>query len=93
MAIKNTRRAFAAALGSTIVATLAASPIASAAGNPFTMKPLASGYQVAESSGTKEATEAHCGAKGKDGKELHCGAKTKGKDGQCGEAKCGGNRR
>jgi uncharacterized low-complexity protein len=90
MAIKTTRRAVAAALGTTFVAALAASPIASAASNPFALKPLASGYQVADNMGGKTNTENHCGAKDSHGKPLHCGGKTKKemkKEGSCGGKK------
>lgn len=90
MTIKSTSKAIAAALGTTFVASLAASPIASAAGNPFSLKPLASGYQVADNMGGKSTTEAHCGAKDKNGKELHCGAKTKEKTNK--EGNCGGKK-
>jgi uncharacterized low-complexity protein len=90
MAIKTTRRALAAALGTTFVASLAASPIASAASNPFTMKPLASGYQVADNMAGKTNTENHCGAKDKYGKPLHCGGKTKSKKKMKKEGSCGG---
>lgn len=97
MANKNTPKALAAALGATFVASMAATPVASADQNPFAMQPLASGYQVAEKGkegecGAKKDKEAHCGSKtDKDG---HCGAKTdKKKEGQCGEAKCGANKK
>ena len=97
MANKNTPKALAAALGATFVASMAASPVVSADQNPFTMQPLSSGYQLADKGkegncGGKKETEAHCGAKGdKDG---HCGGKKDGKkEGQCGEAKCGGNKK
>lgn len=97
MAKKNTPKALAAALGATFVASMAATPVASADSNPFAMQPLSSGYQLADKGkegncGGKKGSEAHCGAKGdKDG---HCGAvKDKKKEGQCGEAKCGGNKK
>ena len=89
MANKNTPKALAAALGATFVATMAATPVASADTNPFAMQPLSSGYQVAGKEGTcggKKGTEAHCGSK--TDKEGHCGEKGK-KEGQCGEGKCG----
>jgi uncharacterized low-complexity protein len=76
---------------------MAATPVASAGSNPFAMQPLSSGYQLADKGkegncGGKKGSEAHCGAKGdKDG---HCGGKKGGKkEGQCGEAKCGGNKK
>ena len=56
MANKNTPKALAAALGATFVASMAAAPVASADQNPFSMKPLSSGYQVAGMDG-------NCGGK------------------------------
>ena len=84
MAKMNTPKALAAALGATFVASMAATPVASADTNPFAMQPLSSGYQVAGKEGNcggKKGSEAHCGAKGdKDG---HCGGKKDGgKEGQ-----------
>jgi uncharacterized low-complexity protein len=55
---------------------------AQAAGNPFAMKDLGNGYQVAQKH-NKEAGD----AKGMDAK---CGNEKKMKDGKCGEGKCGG---
>ncbi len=52
------------AFGSTLAASLAAMPIANAAGNPFALESLSSGYQVAD--GDKKADgkcgEGKCGA-------------------------------
>ncbi|MEW6590845.1 MAG: hypothetical protein AB1418_07390 [Pseudomonadota bacterium] len=79
----------AAAVGSAFAAGLAAAPAAVAAENPFALKGLSSGYQVADNHGAKPA-EGKCGAKptGKpmDGK---CGSAAKAKEGKCGEGKCG----
>jgi uncharacterized low-complexity protein len=68
--------------------------------NPFAIKSLSSGYQVADhhEKGTDgkcgegkcgaemKDKEGKCGDKMKDGK---CGAESKMKDGKCGEGKCG----
>ncbi|PKL61293.1 MAG: hypothetical protein CVV31_11980 [Methanomicrobiales archaeon HGW-Methanomicrobiales-2] len=84
---------------------LAFTPAAFAAGNPFAMQKLDSGYQLAGNDATK--TDGKCGAsmgeKKKEGKcgEGKCGADKaaaegdaadKGKEGKCGEGKCGGNK-
>jgi len=67
---------------------------AQATENPFSMKDLGNGYQVAQKHG-KEA-DAKCGgdmkkdAKGKDAK---CGNEKKMKDGKCGEGKCGSDKK
>ncbi|MCU0811228.1 MAG: hypothetical protein MUE59_09365 [Thiobacillaceae bacterium] len=93
------------AIGSAFVASMAATPIASAADNPFALSSLSSGYQVADNHAAKpmegkgDETKAEAGKtsaeKMKDGKcgEGKCGAKTKtetkAKEGKCGEGKCG----
>ena len=89
----------AAAAGSAFVASMAAAPIASAAGNPFALSGLSSGYQVADNHGAKtqtkevtKATEGKCGGKTEadmKAKEGKCGNTAKMKDGKCGEGKCG----
>lgn len=81
-----------AALGASFAATLAASPMANAADNPFQMTEFDSGYQVA---GEGKCGEAKCGAAGDKGGEGKCGeakcgaAGDKGGEGKCGEGKCG----
>ncbi|OYW37289.1 MAG: hypothetical protein B7Z35_10390 [Hydrogenophilales bacterium 12-61-10] len=85
----------AAAAGTAFAAVLAA-PVATAAGNPFALSALSSGYQVADNHPAKPM-EGKCGAeKAKDGKcgEGKCGAKMKAHDGKCGadkatDGKCG----
>jgi uncharacterized low-complexity protein len=78
----------AAALGTTFVVSLAASPIVQAAENPFALNDLSSGYMVAEEGacGEKEG-EGKCGEKEGEGK---CGEKKA--EGKCGEGKCGENK-
>lgn len=90
---KKTLKPIAAALGTTFVVSLAASPLAQAAENPFAMNELSSGYMtVAEGNcGGKEEGEGKCGDKeegeGKCG-EGKCGEKEE-TEGKCGEGKCG----
>jgi uncharacterized low-complexity protein len=91
----------AAALGMSLAAVVATTPIANAAENPFAMTDLGSGYKVAGGAEGK-CGEGKCGGdkaksdKKKEGKcgEGKCGgdkAKSdKKKEGKCGEGKCGG---
>lgn len=69
------KKAIGVAVGSAFVAGMAVTPMANAAGNPFALQSLQSGYMVAADTTTK-TPEAKCG-QGKCG-----GAKA-------GEAKCG----
>ncbi len=91
MSKKTTLKPIAAALGTTFVVSLAASPIANAAENPFSMNQFDSGYMVAEGNcgegkcGDKKEGEGSCGDK-KDA-EGSCGEKKA--EGKCGEGKCG----
>lgn len=64
----------AAAVGTAFAATLAA-PVASAAGNPFALSSLASGYQVADNTPAKPM-EGKCGS--------NMNMNTKAGDGKCG---------
>ena len=97
MSEKITRKPLAIALGAAFVTTLASSPIANAAENPFAMSELAGGYMVAESSaegGDKGMAEGKCG-EGKCGgakAEAEGGDKAKA-EGKCGEGKCGGEKK
>jgi uncharacterized low-complexity protein len=87
----------AAAIGTTFVVSLAVSPIANAAENPFTLNELASGYMVAEHDAEGKCGEGKCGegkeegAKEAEGKcgEGKCGEEKKEAEGKCGEGKCG----
>ena len=76
----------ASALGVTLAATIAASPIAQADQNPFGVSEMSSGYMLA---GAEEGKcgEGKCG-EGKCGDEMKKGAK----EGKCGEGKCGENK-
>ncbi len=73
----------AAALGTTFVVSLAASPIAQADENPFSMTQLSSGYmQLAEGNcGEQKKAEGSCG-ENKEGME-----EEKKAEGNCGEKK------
>jgi uncharacterized low-complexity protein len=91
-----TKKSIALAVGGAFALSLSAATV-SAAENPFAIKTLSSGYQVAEHHGEKGADgkcgEGKCGErKTEEGKcgEGKCGA-DKTKDGKCGEGKCGGD--
>ena len=90
------------ALGSVLVASLAASSAASAAQNPFAMASLDKGYMVAAADTAKDGKmndgkmkdgkcgEGKCGASKDKAKDAKSDAdKAKMKDGKCGEGKCG----
>jgi uncharacterized low-complexity protein len=90
-----TKKSIALAVGSAFALSLGTAVIA-ATDNPFEIKTLSSGYQVADNHAEKGADgkcgEGKCGAeKAADGKcgEGKCGA-DKTKEGKCGEGKCGG---
>ena len=101
MSKKNVLKPVAAAIGTTFIVSLAASPIAQASENPFTLNELSSGYMVADAEGkcgeSKDENEGKCGdkkdtsAEGKCG-EGKCGEKRKEHEGKCGEGKCGDNK-
>jgi len=99
-----TKNVVSLAIGSAFAATAAFAPIAHAADNPFAIKKLEAGYQLAAADdkmkdgkcgeakcgADKKKAEGNCGAnKKKDGS---CGADKK-KDGKCGEAKCGADKK
>ena len=75
-------------VGSAFIATAALSPVANAAGDPFQISKLESGYQLAQ--GDTKQKDGKCG-------EAKCGADKKAtekkKDGKCGEAKCGADKK
>jgi uncharacterized low-complexity protein len=95
MAKKLKLKPLAAALGTTFAVTLAASPMANAAENPFSVTAFDTGYMVAGDAegkcGGDKGTEGKCGGdKGTEGKDAEgkCGG-DKGKDA---EGKCGGDK-
>lgn len=63
-----------------------------AADNPFAVKPLAAGYQLAQADKKADGKcgEAKCGA---DKQAAEKKAADKKKDGKCGEAKCGADKK
>jgi uncharacterized low-complexity protein len=63
--------------------------IAHAAGNPFAMQSLDSGYQVAAAD--DKAMEGKCGGD-KTKAQAKSKVKAKSKDGKCGEGKCGASK-
>jgi len=97
MSQETTKKPLAIALGAAFVTTLAATPVANAADNPFAMSELSSGYMVAEMAEGK-CGEGKCGGdKSKTDAEGKCGEGKCGGDkaktdaeGKCGEGKCGG---
>ena len=80
------KKSIALAVGGAFALTLGATSIA-ATSNPFEIKTLSSGYQVADNH-AKKGVDGKCG-EGKCGAEK---AKTM-KDGKCGEGKCGANKK
>ena len=82
MSKKTTLKPLAVAAGAALATSLAATPAANAADNPFALSELSSGYMVAESA------EGKCG-------EGKCGGEKKAADteGKCGEGKCGGEKK
>ena len=71
-----------AAVGAAFMVSVALSPMASAASNPFQLSELSSGYEVASKDAEGKCGEGKCG----EGK-----AKAKA-EGKCGEGKCGENK-
>ena len=84
--------ALTVALSTAFAASFAVAPIAKAAGNPFAMDSLKSGYQVADDAGKKadgKCGEGKCGAtKGMSKADQEANAKMM-TEGKCGEGKCG----
>ncbi|MDH5514432.1 MAG: hypothetical protein OEY45_04665 [Gammaproteobacteria bacterium] len=82
MSKTSTLKPLAVAMGAAFVTSLATSPVANAAENPFAMSELSSGYMVADSHMEGKCGEGKCG-----------GEKAKAtKEGKCGEGKCGGDK-
>ena len=77
----------AAALGTTFAVTLAASPLANATENPFSVTSFDSGYMVAGDTEGK-CGEGKCG--GDHDEDGGHGDKAEA-EGKCGEGKCGGD--
>ena len=80
-------KAVALAISSAFVLSIAASTVNAATQNPFAIKSLSSGYQVADNHADK-MKDGKCG-EGKCGAEMKKEGAEKMKDGKCGEGKCG----
>jgi len=61
MSTNNSMKPLAAAIGTAVIATLAAMPIAQADASPFGMTDLGSGYQVAQTAMEGKCGEGKCG--------------------------------
>lgn len=103
--MNTSNKTIALALSGAFALSIAATTV-NAAENPFAIKSLSSGYQVAEhheKGADGKCGEGKCGAEKKemkDGKcgEGKCGAEKKAdaekmKDGKCGEGKCGADKK
>ena len=99
--MKSKLNPIASALGITLAATIAASPIALADQNPFGVSEMSSGYMLAahEDGHDGKAEEGKCGegkcgegkcGEGKCGADKKDDAKAGHAEGKCGEGKCGG---
>jgi uncharacterized low-complexity protein len=78
-------KAVALAVSSAFVLSVGATTL-NAAENPFAIKSLSTGYQVADHH--EKAKDGKCG-EGKCGAEMKKEGAEKAKDGKCGEGKCG----
>lgn len=101
--MNTSNKTIALALSGAFALSIAATTI-NAAENPFAIKSLSSGYQVADAEKAKDGKcgEGKCGADKKEmGEKAHdgkCGADKKAdaekmKDGKCGEGKCGADKK
>jgi uncharacterized low-complexity protein len=90
MSQKSTKKPLSIALGATFVTSLAATPVANAAENPFAMSDLSSGYMVAEMTEEK-SDEGKCGGN-KTKAEGKCGGGEAMGEGKGVEGKCGGDK-
>ena len=88
--MSNLKKSASIAIGATFAATMAATPLANAAENPFGMKSLNSGYmQVAEGKcggnmDMSKDSEGKCGEGKKEAEKII--------EDKCGEGKCGENK-
>lgn len=83
--MKASKSTLSLVIGGAFAASVAATSVV-AAENPFALKPLSSGYMVAEHHGEKDK-EGKCGS-GKCGAEKKSDAKSDA-EGKCGTGKCG----
>ena len=85
--MKTSNKAVALAVTSAFVLSIGAATI-NAAENPFAIKSLSKGYQVADHHEEGKMKDGKCG-EGKCGAEMKKDGAAKAKDGKCGEGKCG----
>ena len=98
------KKTLALVLGGAFAAAVGVTPIANAAENPFALKPLSSGYMVADHHEGEKMPDGKCGTgkcgsnmKKQKAEEGKCGAK-EGKEGSCGadkkakEGNCGADK-
>lgn len=86
--MKTSNKTIALALSGAFALSIAATTV-NAAENPFAIKSLSSGYQVADA----KAADGKCG-EGKCGADKKAAAAdTKAADGKCGEGKCGADKK
>jgi uncharacterized low-complexity protein len=83
--MKSSNKVVALAVSSAFALSISATTI-NAAENPFAIKSLSSGYQVADHH--EKAKDGKCG-EGKCGAEMKKEGAKEMKDGKCGEGKCG----
>ncbi len=93
------KKSLALVLGGAFAASIAAAPLSGAAENPFSLKPLASGYMVADNQGAGDkmkdgkCSTGKCGSsmkkKAEKAKEGNCSAEKKAKEGNCSAEKKG----
>ncbi|MDP1596220.1 MAG: hypothetical protein Q8L70_05105 [Methylotenera sp.] len=86
--MNKTQKTISLAIGSAFALSIAATAV-QATENPFAIKSLASGYQVADNHAEK-SKDGKCGA-GKCGASKKDDAKAK--DGKCGAGKCGASKK
>ncbi|VAW78408.1 FIG024746: hypothetical protein [hydrothermal vent metagenome] len=88
MSKSTSMKPLALAMGAAFVTSLAGASVANAAGNPFGMTELSSGYMVAEN----KMKDGSCGGKHMKESDGSCGGKMKDKmkDGKMKDGSCGG---
>jgi len=82
--MKSSNKAVALAVSSAFVLSIGAT-VVNAAENPFAIKSMSTGYQVADHHEEGKMKDGKCG----EGKCGHGDKDAKAKDGKCGEGKCG----
>ena len=93
MSKKTNLKPLAVALGAAFVTTLATTPVANAAENPFAMSELSSGYMVAENMEGKSDGDKKMDKEGKCGEGKCGGDKKMDEEGKCGEGMSDGDKK